>query len=624
MIIMVDKNYNVISQSELNKLFSITNVQYVFAAHSAPHKALVVSNRSGDYQLYTVDFKIGREKQITYKEGGVLFGSISPSGRYVYILSGYDGGEHGHFVCIPFDGGEAVDITPRIDPYFSFSLSSDYKDETLCFTASVNGSNTVFVVKDNEESFAVHRIYSSPHSLSEPVCAPDGRYVCVAEAGLGDKKEGGSVLVFIPANGDGGKRVVRSRLFESVTPLAFSHTAQSPTLLALARMGEHLRPIVYDIKQQRILDIQHSMFRGDVWVLRWDEDKDEMLVCDVCHAEQMLYLYNTRTKELQRVGPKTGSFNIHFNSAVRLTDDSFIVRWSDFNTSPRLIRLFPPSYDTWEEVVGWSEGFKTSHRVKSVQVHSSDGTPVQAWVVRPSHAKGPIPFVIDVHGGPHGIVGDEFSPEAQAWLAAGFGYCAVNYRGSIGFGREFERKIYGNPGYWEVEDVVAVRNWLVQNSYADIQDIILYGWSWGGYVVLLALGKYPTLWRCGIAGAAIADCVMQYEDEPAYFKAQDQELFQGTPQTARAQYIRSSPTSYAERIQVPILLLHGENDVRCPPRQIKYFADILKKTGKDVSVIWFKTGHVGDFTDTSLRRHLMEKALNFVMSCKNDPSRTIS
>lgn len=605
---------NLIFQSKLNKLFKIMNVQYIFAARDAPHRAIVVSNRSGNYQLHAVDFKSGYERQITRRKGGALFGSISPDGEYVYVLSDRGGSEHGHFIRIPFEGERAIDLTPNIGPYFSYSLSSDRENSTLCFSASIGNANIVFLVKNKDGSFDVQKIYSSKNSLSEPICSVDGRYICVAER---DEKRGKNTLVLLRT--DKYKRVFRSRSFETITPLAFSRTAPRPIVMALARTNEWLRSIVYDFERKNVLEIRHKTFRGDVWVLAWDEHRDEMVVCDVYQAQQRLYMYNIHTKKLRRIGPQTGSFNLHFDSIIRLPDRSFIVKWHDFNTSPRLIRLHAPRYDTWNEIKKWSGSFMSRYQIKSVWVYSADRTRVQAWIMRPCNANKRLSFVIDVHGGPHGVSGDEFSPEAQAWLEAGFGYCAVNYRGSISFGKNFERKIYGNPGHWEVEDVVAVRNWLVRNDFADDENVILYGWSWGGYVALFALGKYPTLWRCGIAGAAIADCVMQYEDEPVYFKAQDRERFKGTPQTAHVRYIRSSPISYAGRIQSPILLLHGENDIRCPPRQIRHFITKLKKLGKDISVVWFPSGHIGDFTNTLLRSWLMSKTLNFVNTPKKMP-----
>lgn len=605
---------NLILKSKLSKLFKITNTQYIFAAHNAPHRAIIVSNRFGNYQLYAVDFKSGYKKQITHKKGGALFGSISPDGQYVYILNEQDGNEYGHFIRIPFDGGKRVNLTPNLSHYFSYSLSSNQENSTLCFSASIDDANAVFVVKDKGGSFNTRKVYSSKNSLSEPICSPDGQFICVAES---EEKKDKNALILLSSSKD--RRILRSRSFEAIIPLTFSKTRQRPIVLALARMNDWLRPIVYDFERKSIFKIQHKEFRGDVRALAWDEDRNEMIVCDVYQAKQKLYLYNICTKKLQRIGPRNGSFNFHFDSIVRLSDNSLIVRWSDFNNSPRLIKIRAPRYDVLEKLPEWSGNFISRHQIKNAWVRSSDGARVQAWIVRPRGANERLPFVIDVHGGPHGVAGDEFSPETQAWLENGFGYCAVNYRGSIGFGKTFERKIYGNPGHWEVEDVAAVRNWLVRNNYADTNNVILNGWSWGGYVTLLALGKYPNLWRCGIAGAAIVDCVRQYEDEPAYFKSQDRKRFKGTPKTSLTRYIRSSPISYVDHIQSPILLLHGKNDVRCPPRQIRHFINKLKKINKNVSVVWFSSGHIGDFTNTSLRTKLMNKILHFATVCKKMP-----
>jgi dipeptidyl aminopeptidase/acylaminoacyl peptidase len=115
---------------------------------------------------------------------------------------------------------------------------------------------------------------------------------------------------------------------------------------------------------------------------------------------------------------------------------------------------------------------------------------------------------------------------------------------------------------------------------------------------------------------------MQYEDEPAYFKAQDRERFRGAPNTARARYVRSSPITYAGYIQAPILLFHGKNDARCPPRQMRHFIEALKENNERFTVEWFESGHTGEFTNTKLRAELMHKAIQFVLSTqRNNPSR---
>lgn len=586
-------------------------MQYLFVAQNAPNKAIVVSNRSGNYQLHAVDFENSFHRRVTKKKGGALFGSISRDGQHIYLLNDQAGGEVGHFIRIPFGGGKLTDVTPDLKPYFSYSINSSDDGKVLYFTAAVENKNKVFKVEaKNSKTYKSFEIYSSDSVLTEAVCSPDGEYVCVTETNARTKR---SSLLLLPAKRNG--IVARSGQFDDAVPFSFSRGSKEPVVLTFMRTNNWFRPFLYSFAKKLASEIRHRDFKGDVWVLGWNEEREEMILCDVYRAQQKLYRYNTRTKKLQRIGPRTGSFNFHFNSRVCLSDGSLILKWHDFNTSPRLIQIDAARHGRWKEIAQWSGSIHAHYKVKNVSTRSSDGESVQMWVVRPN-VKKKLPFVIDIHGGPHGVSGDEFSPEAQAWLASGFGYCTVNYRGSIGFGKKFERKIYGNPGHWEVEDIVAARNLLVQDGYADPNNIILYGWSWGGFVALLALGKYPALWSLGIAGAAITDCIMQYEDELAYFKAQDRGRFGGTPKTARARYVRSSPVTYIENIQAPIFLLHGKNDVRCPPRQIKNFVNGLKKLNKAVSVEWFKSGHVGEFTDTPLRMRLMGKVLRFATAGK--------
>jgi len=588
--------------------FKTPSVQYVFAAQEAPYRTLVVSNRSGDYQLHAVNFMTGFHRQVTKKKNGALFGSLSPGGERIYFLDDTEGDEQGHFIQTRFTKDVPFNITPDNEPYFSYSIQSNADGRVLYFTASLEDKNRLFAARGNQDGRrSVEETYATGASLSEPVCSLDGTMVCVAETN--PETGGNSQLILFQKE---GTEAQRSKRFDTILPLSFSN-APMPIVLALARIGDWLRPVLYDFTRGNTSEIQHPSFRGDVWVLSWDEARDRMILCDMYHAEQKLYLYDTRTCRIRRIGPRTGSFNFHFNAVATRPDDSLILRWSNFNTSPRLIRLNAPRYDTWEELPEWSGHEVSNHEIKNVWTRSSDGKRVQLWIARPKNTKRPLPFVIEAHGGPHSVIGDEYSPEAQAWLVNGFGYCAINYHGSLGFGKDFEKKIYGDPGYWEVEDVVAARTLLVQNGYAEEKKITLYGWSWGGYATLLALGKYPSLWQCGIAGSAITDCVMQYEDEPAYFKAEDRERFGGTPETQRAQYVRSSPSTYRKRIQAPILILHGENDTRCPPRQIKYFIDALRKDSKLVSVEWFASGHTGEFTNTALRIKLIDKAIRFAL-----------
>jgi len=99
------------------------------------------------------------------------------------------------------------------------------------------------------------------------------------------------------------------------------------------------------------------------------------------------------------------------------------------------------------------------HPWTSVTFPSSDGQPIQAWLITPE-GEGPFPTILAVHGGPRACEWERYAPEFQLWVDHGCAVFAVNYRGYTGFGRTFEEKIIGNPGYWELEDIVAGHNFF--------------------------------------------------------------------------------------------------------------------------------------------------------------------
>ena len=167
-----------------------------------------------------------------------------------------------------------------------------------------------------------------------------------------------------------------------------------------------------------------------------------------------------------------------------------------------------------------------------------------------------------------------FDASSQAWLDHGFAYLTVNYRGSTGFGREFQEKINGDVGRWELEDMLAARRWLVEEGIADPHGILLEGGSYGGFLTVWALSQEPELWAGGIAPVAIVDWTMNYEDSSAAMKGWARMIFDGTPQEKPELYLDRSPLTHAAAIQAPLLIFQGRRDSRATPRQMEHFARV--------------------------------------------------
>jgi dipeptidyl aminopeptidase/acylaminoacyl peptidase len=217
---------------------------------------------------------------------------------------------------------------------------------------------------------------------------------------------------------------------------------------------------------------------------------------------------------------------------------------------------------------------------------------VHALIARPANAgNGPLPTVFSIHGGPHANDEDRFSAYRAVWLDAGFAVVHVNYRGSTGYGSAWRDAIEGRPGLTELEDIAAVHDWAVESGLADPAKCVINGASWGGYLTLLALGVQPKRWAAGVAGVPVADYVAAYEDEMEPLRAFDRALFGGSPEELPELYRECSPLTYVDEVAAPVIVLAGENDPRCPIRQIDNYLDRLAARNAPYEVYRYEAGH---------------------------------
>ena len=241
---------------------------------------------------------------------------------------------------------------------------------------------------------------------------------------------------------------------------------------------------------------------GDVTPLDWSDDTNSILLCQSDKARQQLYRYDLDKSELVRLAHPPGAFG---QWSIAYFVDGEIFAHREDSTHP--LRLVALEAKTGVEtcVLLSTADAPAGHAWQSVTFPSLDGTSIQGWLGLPDEGgHGPFPTILHMHGGPFTAQTDEFDPLGQAWLDHGFAFLSINYRGSTTFGREFQDKIVGDPGHWEVEDMVAARDWLVRERIAKPDEVLLTGGSYGGYLTLLVLGKYPDLWAGVATSASVA------------------------------------------------------------------------------------------------------------------------
>lgn len=563
-------------------------------------RGLSSNNTTGKYQLYAWDVPFDTLRQLTERPAGISFGVLSGDGRYVYYLDDEQGNEIGHLVRIPFENGEAQDLTPDLPPYSSFSYGS-----------SGSGSHFGFVVAD-AEGFHVYsletsvngdigtrrRLFHSRKLAFGPIYSYAGEVAVVATTDRATVQHY-DLQAFDTATGE-----KIAELWDgegtSMGPLGFSPQPGDLRLVTTTnRSGVH-RPFIWNPRSSERIDLNLPALDGEVYPVNWSPDGTRLILCQFNQAVQQLYVYDLTADTLRKLTHPGGAFGFFAGGGTYFGSETEIfAQWQDAAHPSQLIALDEQTGEKTRTVLAAGD-VPAGHPWKSISFPSSDGQMIQGWLGLPD-GQGPFPTILHTHGGPEAVETEIYGPTSQAWMDHGFAFLTINYRGSISFGREFQEKIWGDIGYWEMEDLVAARNWLVNEGISQQDAILLTGWSYGGYITLMGLGKQPGLWAGGMAGIAISDWAMMYEDSADTLKGYQVALFGGTPQEKPEQYRVSSPITYAENIKAPVLIIQGRNDTRTPSRPIEVYEQKLKELGKSIEVHWFDAGHMGEGVEQDIR-----------------------
>ncbi|MFN8485544.1 MAG: prolyl oligopeptidase family serine peptidase [Anaerolineae bacterium] len=581
-------------------------------ADAAPTCGLAVTRASGVYQLHAWDVPAGALRPLTAHPEGKLFGALAPDGRHVYYLEDAGGNEIGHYVRVPFEGGAPQDITPDLPPYATMGLAISRSGARLGFTVADAEGFHLYVMDmgPNGEPGTPRALWHGRRLAAGPALSADGAIAVMASTERSAKPQYSLVAIDV----DSG--AVLDDLWDgpetSIEPRMFSPVEGDPRLLAATNRSGVRRPLLWNPRSGERLDLELADMSGEMIPADWSSDGARLLLMHVNGAQQQLYTYDLTRGVLTRLAHPGGSFGGVFFAP----DGEIFANWNDATHPNRVIALDGDSGALRRTVLAAGD-VPLGRPWQSVTFPSSDGATIQAWLALPE-GEGPFPTILHTHGGPTAVQLETFDPWAQAWLDHGFAFFSVNYRGSVTFGRDFQEKINGDLGHWEVEDMVAGRDWLVAQAIARPDQIFLTGWSYGGYLTLMGLGVRPDLWAGGMAGVAIADWAIQYEDTADTLKGYQVALLGGTPQTAAEQYRRSSPITYAEHVRAPVLVIQGRNDTRCPARPMVMYEEKLRALGTPIEVHWFDAGHVGPRAQVQESIEHQERMLRFVYRIFDD------
>jgi dipeptidyl aminopeptidase/acylaminoacyl peptidase len=225
---------------------------------------------------------------------------------------------------------------------------------------------------------------------------------------------------------------------------------------------------------------------------------------------------------------------------------------------------------------------------------SFDGEQVPVFLFTPA-GEGPFPVVVAVHGGPEAQWRPWFSPSfgplTQHLVSRGYAVAAPNVRGSTGYGKRYEHLDDVRLRLDSVRDLASLHAWLAARPEIDASRAVLYGRSYGGYMVLAGLAFQPELWAAGIEAVGISSFVTFIENTSPYRRAAREREY-GSLEHDLDFLVEASPITHVERIRAPLFIQHGANDPRVPLSESEEIARVLREKGiRCELVVYDDEGH---------------------------------
>ncbi len=240
--------------------------------------------------------------------------------------------------------------------------------------------------------------------------------------------------------------------------------------------------------------------------------------------------------------------------------------------------------------------FSTFVEPELVHYKSFDDRMIPAWLYAPhAHGLQPVgvapPVIVYPHGGPESQTRPNFSALFQYFIQRGYGVFAPNVRGSSGYGTEYMNLDNTILRLDSVKDMAAGVQWLRENKKADPKRIAVYGGSYGGFMVLAGVTRYPDLFAAGIDVVGICNFVTFLENTGPYRRAH-REAEYGNLREHREFLEKISPIHHVDRIQCPMMVIHGANDPRVPVGEAEQIVAALRKRGIPVEYLRYEDeGH---------------------------------
>ena len=348
-------------------------------------------------------------------------------------------------------------------------------------------------------------------------------------------------------------------------------------------------------------------------VYDWD---DKGLVAVGVDKGEIDYFYvdesNEKGKQLRRLKATFPGKNVYIASQTRDASKLIALVYSDKDAgSYYLYDMKKPALDWIADRRPWVNPEQMSAKTP-IEVTTRDGQTLHGYLTKPKGKDKDLPMIVMPHGGPKARDYWEFEWETQLLASKGYAVLQVNYRGSTGYGVDFEYDGHHKWGTLMQDDVTDATKAMIEQGVADSKRICMYGFSFGAYSALMGAVREPDLYKCVAGGGGVYSLPLLW-DEGLTRKTRWGKSFLARvvgDEDNEADLKKRSPAYNADKIKAAVLLYHGKQDNRAPIEHAEAMIAGMDKAG--VNYEWMEfTDEAHGYDDQQNRVKIFKRLLSF-------------
>ena len=524
------------------------------------------------------------EVRITDASKRSLYGYFWINDNRIAYVQDKGGDENIHIYAVDIDGKNNIDLTPFEN--IQARITDDLEDDPNFMLVALNKRNPQIhdVYRLNVNNGDMDMIAENPGNISGWGTDHDGKLrIATTSDGVNTS------LLYRENEDDDFKSILTTNFKESVSPLFF--TFDNKELYVSSNRGRDKSAIFkFDLETAKEGELIFEHDEVDVYGLMSSKKRKVITGVSYTTDKRQIHFFDKWRENLQStLESQLKGVEVAISGLSKDETKAIVVTYSD--RSRGTYYYYDIENDNLTKLADLSPWLNEDDMafMKPIKYKSRDGLTIPGYLTLPlDYKKGEkLPVVINPHGGPWARDNWGFNPEIQFLANRGYAVLQMNFRGSVGYGREFWEISFKQWGKTMQDDITDGVNWLIEEGIADPDRIAIYGASYGGYATLAGLTFTPDIYACGVDYVGVSNIFTLLETLPPYWELGRQMMYEmiGNPDTEKELLEAASPLFHIDKIKAPLLVAQGANDPRVKQAESDQIVDALKAKGIDVPYI---------------------------------------